>query len=436
MNLLELGGLLKSEREKRGLSVRDVMEATKISRRNLNALEGGEIKLLPHPVYLKGYVRNYARLVGLDAEPLVAVVEQQSDGDSGYVPQAAPVVPAPAAQPEKAVQTDAQNQREAASEAVESAPAPSGDAAADNEPAPAAVVAAPAESAPAGAEAPSPAAGSASSEQASSELTSSESASAAPAPQNVSEPAPQEQPSAFASQIRYPKTSDLTPQPRRRVWPWVLLLLFVGVMGALYVQYQRIQAEVDQTPPAAAPAPVDNATNATNATDDLNATLPEANASLSEPAPEAAPAQPAPSQQGASSGSSASGQAAPVAKPLPPQTATPAVSASPVEVSRKGQGGAAAAQPANAQSAEVRTPGMQQLVITAKPNEACWVEVSEGTQHKSFILKNGDSRRFEFSSKAKVRLGNAGGVSFKLNGAAYPFEGERGATATVEIGAR
>lgn len=418
MNLLELGGLLKSEREKHGLSVRDVMEATKISRRNLNALEGGEIKLLPHPVYLKGYVRNYAHLVGLDAEPLVAVVEQQSDGDSGYVPQAAPVVPAPAAQPKIVSQPETPAQPETAPATVASAPVPSETAAADNEPAPAAVNGASAASEPAGAEiAPAEAA----------------SASVEPAPQSVSEPAPQEQPGAFASQIRYPKASDLTPKPRRRVWPWVLLLLFAGVMGALYVQYQRIQAEVDQTPPAAAPAPVDNATNATNATDDLNATLPEANASLPEAAAEPATALPAPGQP---SVSSAPGQAAPAAKPLPPQTPTPAVSASPVEVSRKGQAGAAAVQPANAQSAEVRTPGMQQLVITAKPNEACWVEVSEGSQRKSFIVKNGDSRRFEFSSKAKVRLGNAGGVSFKLNGAAYPFEGERGATATVEIGAR
>jgi len=420
MNLLELGGLLKSEREKHGLSVRDVMEATKISRRNLNALEGGEIKLLPHPVYLKGYVRNYARLVGLDAEPLVSVVEQQSDGDSGYVPQTAPAVPAPAAQPEIVSQPETPAPAEAAP-AAESAPAQSEAAVVDDAPAPTAAESAPAASAPAAAEAA---------------LADSEPASTEPAPQSVSEPAPQEQPGAFASQIRYPKASDLTPKPRRRVWPWVLILLFAGVMGALYVQYQRIQAEVDQTPPAAAPAPVDNATNATNATDDLNATLPDSNASLPEAAPEVAPA-PAPGQP---SVSPAPGQAAPAAKPLPPQTATPAVSASPVEVSRKGQptapATAPAAQPASAANAEVRTPGMQQLVITAKPNEACWVEVSEGSQRKSFIVKNGDSRRFEFSSKAKVRLGNAGGVSFKLNGAAYPFEGERGATATVEIGAR
>jgi len=407
MNLLELGCLLKSEREKRGLSVRDVMEATKISRRNLNALEDGETKLLPHPVYLKGYVRNYAQLVGLQPEPLVAVVEQQSDGDSGYLTQLAPVAPAaapvavqPVAQPEPA---PAVEEGASAPESVASGEAP-----------------APTVSAPVAADA----------EPASSQIEAAPQAVQEPAAQ---EPAPQEQPGAFASQIRYPKSPDLTPRPRRRVWPWVLLLLFFGIMAALYVQYQRIQAEVDQTPPAAAPVPADNATNATNATIDLNATLPdEANASLPGSMPEVAP------ESSAAAAPAPSGQSAPAAKPLPPQSATPAVSASPVEVSRKAQSAAqpVAASAANTPGAEMHTPGMQQLVITAKQNEACWVEVSEGAQRKSFILKNGETRRIEFLSKAKVRLGNAGGVSFKVNGAPYPFEGERGATATLEIGAR
>jgi Uncharacterized protein conserved in bacteria len=403
MNLLELGGLLKKEREKHGLSLRDVMEATKISRRNLNALEGGEIGFLPHPVYLKGYVRNYARLVGLDANPLVAVVEQQSDGDSGYLPQTAPAAmpePAPAA----AAEVSAPESPVAEVPADEpAAVVPASDAAAAVTPAPDASAAAAVEAEPAAAETAV-------------EETPVEAAPAAPAP----EPA-----ATFESQIRFPKADAMSPRPRRRLWPWVLLLLFAGVMGALYLQYLRIQAEVDQTP-LAAPAPLDNATNATNATDELNATLSEANATTPEvnaslPAPEPAPAPaPAPTQN--------LDKDTPPAKALPTKGAAPAVSGSSVEVSR---GKTQAAAPA----AEVRTPGMQQLVITAKPNEVCWVEVSEGAQRKSFTLRNGDSRRFEFSSKAKVRLGNAGGVSFQLNGAPYPFEGDRGATATVEIGA-
>ena len=111
--------------------------------------------------------------------------------------------------------------------------------------------------------------------------------------------------------------------------------------------------------------------------------------------------------------------------PTATQATGASVSTSGIEVSRKGQ------QPAQV---EVRTPGMQELVVIGKPGEVCWVEVSEGQRRKTFTLRDGDSRRFEFSQKAKVRLGNAGGVTFQLNGAHYPFEGQRGQTATIEIG--
>ncbi len=395
MNLLDLGGLLKQERERRGLSVRDVMDATKISRRNLNALEDGAVKLLPHPVYLKGYVRNYARMVGLDPEPLVAIVDQQSDGDSGYVPQvASPVSAAPAvAEP---VQPEPM--------APPAEPAP--------EPEPAAPAEAPVEAAPeplTGA-IPEPAA----------------EVPAAPAAEPVAEPAAapvHEQAAEPESQIRFPKPTDLTPKPRRRVWPWVLLLLLVAGGAGLVYQCQRIQDDTPPAAPAAAPLPADNATNATdmNATD-ANASLPEANASLSESAPVPAPAAAAPS--------AAVPTAMPEFKTGGPSTAptgpSAVVSSASIEVSRKA--------PAAAPAAEVRTPGMQELVVVGKPGEVCWVEVSEGQRRKTFTLRDGDSRRFEFSQKARVRLGNAGGVTLQLNGSHYPFEGQRGQTANFEIG--
>ena len=110
MNLLEVGALLKRERERCGISIRDVMDATKISRRNLTALEEGQLESLPHPVYLKGYLRNIARMVRLDADEMAQVVDQQYDSELGrYLPQtpaAAPVVvpaAAPAAAPASVV---------------------------------------------------------------------------------------------------------------------------------------------------------------------------------------------------------------------------------------------------------------------------------------------------------------------------------------------
>ena len=90
MNFEELGLTLQREREKKGLSIEVVMEATKISRTNLVAMEGGDRSALPHPVYAKGFVRSYARYLGLDADELCMVVDREFQdqfeevGGAGY----------------------------------------------------------------------------------------------------------------------------------------------------------------------------------------------------------------------------------------------------------------------------------------------------------------------------------------------------------------
>ncbi len=70
MELKELGKLFKDERIRQGLSLDDVMDRTKISKRVLTGLEEGREEDLPHPVYTKGLIRNYAKLLGLDQDTL------------------------------------------------------------------------------------------------------------------------------------------------------------------------------------------------------------------------------------------------------------------------------------------------------------------------------------------------------------------------------
>lgn len=65
MDLCQLGALLREERERRGLSLDDVSEKIKISRTCLAAIEEGNEGGLPHPVYAKGFIKNYATLLGL-----------------------------------------------------------------------------------------------------------------------------------------------------------------------------------------------------------------------------------------------------------------------------------------------------------------------------------------------------------------------------------
>jgi cytoskeleton protein RodZ len=77
MNFQELGETLQREREAKGLTIKTVMEATKISRVILLALESGDRSSLPHPVYTKGFVKSYARLLGLDPDELSMVVDRE-----------------------------------------------------------------------------------------------------------------------------------------------------------------------------------------------------------------------------------------------------------------------------------------------------------------------------------------------------------------------
>lgn len=69
--LASFGEELRREREIRGISLKEIADATKISKRFLDALERNDHKTLPAPVFTRGFVREYARYVGLNAEEMV-----------------------------------------------------------------------------------------------------------------------------------------------------------------------------------------------------------------------------------------------------------------------------------------------------------------------------------------------------------------------------
>ena len=69
--LASFGEELRREREIRGISLKEIADATKISKRFLEALERNDHKSLPAIVFTRGFVREYARYVGLNAEEMV-----------------------------------------------------------------------------------------------------------------------------------------------------------------------------------------------------------------------------------------------------------------------------------------------------------------------------------------------------------------------------
>src|SRR5262245_27083359 len=58
-----LGGYLRSLREGRGVSLEDMARATKVSARQLDALESDHLADLPAPVFVRGFVRVYCQIL-------------------------------------------------------------------------------------------------------------------------------------------------------------------------------------------------------------------------------------------------------------------------------------------------------------------------------------------------------------------------------------
>lgn len=61
------GALLRRLRESAAASLDDVAEQTKVSKRYLTALEENDFAALPAAVYVRGFVSEYARALGLDS---------------------------------------------------------------------------------------------------------------------------------------------------------------------------------------------------------------------------------------------------------------------------------------------------------------------------------------------------------------------------------
>ena len=67
----ELGHILREARETKGFTLREVQDKTRINSRFLEALEMGDFDRLPTPTHVRGFLRNYARFLGLDPDPLL-----------------------------------------------------------------------------------------------------------------------------------------------------------------------------------------------------------------------------------------------------------------------------------------------------------------------------------------------------------------------------
>jgi cytoskeleton protein RodZ len=72
------GALLAAERERQGLSRADLAQRLHMSVSQIEALEVGDYARLPRGTFLRGFTRNYARALGLDADSLVGLLAEDA----------------------------------------------------------------------------------------------------------------------------------------------------------------------------------------------------------------------------------------------------------------------------------------------------------------------------------------------------------------------
>lgn len=72
------GAALAAARTAQNLAVADVARQLKLSASQVQALEAGEFERLPGPVFVRGFVRNYARLLRLDPDRLLDMMSDAS----------------------------------------------------------------------------------------------------------------------------------------------------------------------------------------------------------------------------------------------------------------------------------------------------------------------------------------------------------------------
>ena len=86
----DLGEFLRRERELRRITLEDVAENTKISRRYLEAIEDDRYERLPGEAFVRGFIRSYVKYIGLDQAETMLMYDQARSGQTVAPPRGMP----------------------------------------------------------------------------------------------------------------------------------------------------------------------------------------------------------------------------------------------------------------------------------------------------------------------------------------------------------
>src|SRR5438045_3244748 len=77
----ELGSMLREARERKGATLADAQQATKIRFSFLQALENDDYGILPPPFYIRGFIKTYATFLGLDPRSTVQLFDEYLENE-------------------------------------------------------------------------------------------------------------------------------------------------------------------------------------------------------------------------------------------------------------------------------------------------------------------------------------------------------------------
>lgn len=82
INLDKIGKILKEKREETGINMRNISDTLCLRYHIIKSIELGDWEDLPHKVYVKGYIKKYATLLGVFDEILPYLIENQPEKDT------------------------------------------------------------------------------------------------------------------------------------------------------------------------------------------------------------------------------------------------------------------------------------------------------------------------------------------------------------------
>lgn len=82
--LPRMGELLREKREQKGLSIEDVSNRLRLSPRQIQALETNQFSVFSEAMMTRGFIRNYAGFLEMDAAPLLAAHRQHVPENSPH----------------------------------------------------------------------------------------------------------------------------------------------------------------------------------------------------------------------------------------------------------------------------------------------------------------------------------------------------------------